>query len=102
METKTCPGCSEDVPAEAARCKHCFHDFNAVQEKKTSPVLTLLALFAAMAVLGGGTAGAGIMVPGDPENLFGAGVGGTAGNCTPRPGRGGPGRRCRAPMLILS
>ena len=55
METKTCPGCSEDVPAEAARCKHCFHDFNAVVEKKTSPVLTLLVLFAAMAVLGAGT-----------------------------------------------
>jgi hypothetical protein len=55
VETKTCPGCSEDVPAEAARCKHCFHDFNAVKEKKTSPVLTLLVLFAAMAVLGGGT-----------------------------------------------
>jgi hypothetical protein len=55
VETKTCPGCSEDVPAEAARCKHCFHDFNAVVENKTSPVLTLLVLFAAMAVLGGGT-----------------------------------------------
>ena len=55
METKTCPGCSEDVPADAARCKHCFHDFNAVVEKKTSPVLTALVLFAAMAVLGGGT-----------------------------------------------
>jgi hypothetical protein len=55
VETKTCPGCSEEVPAAAARCKHCFHDFNAVVEKKTSPVLTLLVLCAAMAVLGGGT-----------------------------------------------
>jgi len=55
VDTKTCPGCSAEVPTAADRCKHCFHDFNHVVEKKTSPLVTLLFLAAAMAVVGGGT-----------------------------------------------
>lgn len=54
MQTKTCPGCQEEVPTTAARCKSCFHDFNAVPEKKSSGLLTLLVLLSAMGVIGGG------------------------------------------------
>ncbi len=54
METKTCPSCGADVPAVANTCKHCFHDFNAVVEKKTNPLVILLATLLAMAVVGAG------------------------------------------------
>lgn len=48
---KTCPSCGTDVPAAAARCKECFHDFNEVKPRRTGPI-ALLASFAAMAVIG--------------------------------------------------
>jgi hypothetical protein len=54
MSTKSCPSCSAEVPNEALRCKHCFHDFNAEPEKKNSP-LPLLFLLATIALMGLGT-----------------------------------------------
>jgi hypothetical protein len=54
MSTKSCPSCSAEVPQEALRCKHCFHDFNAEPEKKNSP-LPLLFFFALIAMMGMGT-----------------------------------------------
>jgi hypothetical protein len=51
MATKTCPSCHEDVPGGAYRCKTCFHDFDAVAEKKAGALTTLLTLLSAMAVL---------------------------------------------------
>ena len=54
MATKTCPSCQEDVPNEAYRCKSCFHDFDAVSEKKAGLMMTLLTLISAMAVLASG------------------------------------------------
>ena len=41
---KTCPSCSAEVPFEASRCKHCFHDFSEAQVKKSNPMVALLAL----------------------------------------------------------
>ena len=52
METKTCPSCGTDVPSVASTCKNCFHDFNAVVEKKTNPLIIMLGFLVAMAVVG--------------------------------------------------
>jgi hypothetical protein len=52
VETKTCPSCGTDVPAVASTCKNCFHDFNAVVEKKTNPLVIMLGFLVAMAVVG--------------------------------------------------
>lgn len=54
MASKTCPSCSAEVPVEASRCKHCFHDFTEDPPKKSSP-LVLLGFLAAMLVVGGAT-----------------------------------------------
>ncbi len=51
MATKSCPSCYQDVPTGAYRCKSCFHDFDAVVEKKAGALMTLLTLVSAMAVL---------------------------------------------------
>jgi ribosomal protein L40E len=55
VDTKTCPSCNADVPVEAARCKHCFHDFAEVQPKKSNPMVALLAFILLLCVVGGGT-----------------------------------------------
>ena len=50
-----------DVPAAAARCKHCFHDFTEAPPKsKASGLVGFLGLLALMAVIGAGTMGHGI------------------------------------------
>ncbi len=54
MASKDCPSCGAVVPVEAARCKHCFHDFTEKPKKKSGP-LVLLGFLAAMAVVGSGT-----------------------------------------------
>ena len=54
MATKSCPSCGEEVPAVAARCKSCFFDFNEEPEARTSGMIGLLVLFAAMAIVGMG------------------------------------------------
>jgi len=51
MSTKICPSCSVEVPAQAARCKECFHDFTEVKGRNGSPMM-LLAAMAAMSVVG--------------------------------------------------
>lgn len=51
MATKTCPECGADVPASAARCKECFHDFQEPAPSRLGP-LVLLAAFAAMSLVG--------------------------------------------------
>jgi len=55
MATKTCPSCHNDVPSGAYRCKSCFHDFDAVVEKKAGALMTMLTLVSAMAVLASAT-----------------------------------------------
>ncbi len=55
MARKPCPACYQDVPVGAYRCKSCFHDFDAVEEKKAGALMTLLTLISAMAVLASGT-----------------------------------------------
>ncbi|MCK6502353.1 zinc ribbon domain-containing protein [Myxococcota bacterium] len=52
MATKTCPSCGADVPTAANVCKHCFHDFNEVVQKKTNPLVIMLGFLVAMAVVG--------------------------------------------------
>ncbi len=52
MPTKTCPSCGAELPEAANICKHCFHDFNEVVEKKTNPLVILLGFLVAMAVVG--------------------------------------------------
>ena len=49
---KDCPSCGAEVPQSAARCKECFHDFNAEPPKRTGGPIFLLAAVAAMAVVG--------------------------------------------------
>ena len=51
MATKTCPECGADVPASAARCKECFHDFQEAPTSRVGPLL-LLAVFASMSLMG--------------------------------------------------
>lgn len=51
MATKSCPDCGAEVPASAARCKECFHDFSESKPSKTGPIV-LLAALAAMSILG--------------------------------------------------
>lgn len=51
MATKTCPDCGTEVPASAARCKECFHDFNEQRTPRAGPIV-LLAALAAMSILG--------------------------------------------------
>lgn len=53
MATKSCPSCMAEVPVEAFRCKHCFHDFHAAPKKRGGPII-LLAFFAVMLAGGGG------------------------------------------------
>ncbi len=55
MSMKDCPSCGEVVPAAAARCKHCFHDFSEAPPKRSNGLVGLLGLLALMAVIGGGT-----------------------------------------------
>ncbi len=55
MASKTCPSCMEDVPVAAARCKHCFHDFNEEPTAKKSGLLGLMTLLAAMGLIGAAT-----------------------------------------------
>lgn len=52
MATKSCPSCMAEVPVEAFRCKHCFHDFNAAPKKRGGPII-LLGFLAAMMAGGG-------------------------------------------------
>lgn len=52
MATKTCPSCGADVPTAANICKHCFHDFNEVAEKKSNPLVILLGFLVAMSIVG--------------------------------------------------
>ena len=54
MATKSCPSCIAEVPVEAFRCKHCFHDFNTAPKKSNNGLLVLLAFFAVMLAGGGG------------------------------------------------
>lgn len=54
MEYKTCPSCGEEAPAQAPRCKHCFHDFSTPVKKSSSGLVGLLAVFALMAAIGAG------------------------------------------------
>jgi fructose-1,6-bisphosphatase/sedoheptulose 1,7-bisphosphatase-like protein len=53
VATKSCPSCMAEVPVEAFRCKHCFHDFHAAPKQGGGPVV-LLGFIAAMLALGGG------------------------------------------------
>ncbi len=55
MDHKTCPSCNADVPVEASRCKHCFHDFSEVPKKKGNPMVALLGFILLLCVVGGGT-----------------------------------------------
>ena len=55
--TKNCPSCAEEVPVDAARCKHCFHNFNEEVVEKKSPLMGLLVLLLAMFVVGMGAFG---------------------------------------------
>ena len=55
MDSKTCPSCNADVPVEASRCKHCFHDFSEVPKKKGNPMVALLAFILLLCMVGGGT-----------------------------------------------
>jgi hypothetical protein len=50
LATKICPECGAEVPAAAARCKECFHDFGERRRPRTGPIVLLGAL-AAMSVL---------------------------------------------------
>ena len=42
-----------EVPVEAFRCKHCFHDFHAAPPKRGGPII-LLGFLAVMLASGGG------------------------------------------------
>ncbi|MCB9758640.1 MAG: hypothetical protein H6739_02270 [Alphaproteobacteria bacterium] len=55
MATKTCPSCGEDVPVQAPRCKHCFHDFSEPVKKSNTGLIGFLGMLAAMAIIGTGT-----------------------------------------------
>ena len=57
MANKTCPSCGADVPAAAARCKHCFHDFTEVPVKKSNPLIGLLIFVLVLLAIGAGTFG---------------------------------------------
>jgi hypothetical protein len=52
VSTKTCPSCAEVVPAEATRCKHCFHDFGEAEGKKGLRMAGLLAFVLSLLVVG--------------------------------------------------
>lgn len=54
MATKTCPSCNEDVPIVAARCKHCFHNFDDDNAPAKKSAMGLLVLLAAMVAVGSG------------------------------------------------
>ncbi len=53
MSKKDCPSCGAQVPVEAHRCKHCFHDFSETPKRKTGPVV-FLGFVAAMMCAGAG------------------------------------------------
>ncbi len=53
MSKKECPSCGAEVPVEAHRCKHCFHDFAEQPKTKSGPVV-FLGFVAAMMVVGAG------------------------------------------------
>ncbi len=55
MASKTCPSCMEDVPVDASRCKHCFHDFTEEPVVKKNGLLGLMTLLAAMGIIGAAT-----------------------------------------------
>lgn len=58
MKMKDCPSCAATVPAVARLCKHCFHDFQAVPEKKSSNnFIGLLVLLVLLGAMGAGTFG---------------------------------------------
>ncbi len=52
MKTKDCPSCGATVPAAAARCKECFHDFHEDEDPKSSSPMALVVALAVMAVIG--------------------------------------------------
>ena len=52
MSMKSCPSCGAEVPAAAARCKECFHDFLEEAPPKQNPLLTMLGGLAVMAIVG--------------------------------------------------
>jgi len=54
VATKSCPSCMAEVPVEAFRCKHCFHDFNSTPKKSGAGPIVLLAFLAVMMAGGGG------------------------------------------------
>lgn len=56
MATKDCPSCGAEVPAQAPRCKHCFHDFTEAPKKSgMSGLVGFLLMLAAMAIIGTAT-----------------------------------------------
>jgi hypothetical protein len=50
---KDCPSCGAEVPVEAFRCKHCFHDLHEQPRTRSGPVV-FLGFVAAMMVVGAG------------------------------------------------
>lgn len=54
-DTKVCPACETDVPAAAARCKECFHDFSVKQRSSWKGPLILLGAVAFMTMVGAAT-----------------------------------------------
>jgi hypothetical protein len=53
IRMKECPSCSEDIPAVASVCKHCFQDFtDTTVSKRSGGPLFVLGAVAAMAVIG--------------------------------------------------
>jgi hypothetical protein len=55
VANKTCPSCGESVPAAAARCKHCFHDFHEAPVKKGIPLVGIFAFLLVLGLMGAGT-----------------------------------------------
>lgn len=52
LDYKTCPGCGEEVPSAAPRCKHCFHDFGPEVKPRSRRLVGLFIILAIMAVSG--------------------------------------------------
>ncbi len=55
MEMKTCPNCSEEVPAAAVNCRFCMHDFTTDAPPAKGGALKYLAGLAILALLAAGT-----------------------------------------------
>ena len=57
MKMKDCSSCGATVPAVARLCKHCFHDFQAVPEKKSNNLIGFLVLLIVLGGMGAATFG---------------------------------------------